>query len=202
VRRQRGEQFDFGEMTRISKWARERGVGLHLDGARLFVESAYSGRSLKEYGALFDTVYISMYKYFNAAGGAVLAGPKKLLDGLYHTRRMFGGGVYRQWPAAAVALHFLQGFEERFRKAVAASEAVITSLSRDPAFEVERVKNGTNIFAIRTPVANAAVYNVRLQEQGVEVRTVRGQQLVVQVNETWAWVEVEDLAKRFRTALG
>ena len=89
--------------------------GLHLDGARLFLESAYAARPVKEYAALFDTVYISMYKYFNAASGALLAGPKTLLAGLYHTRRMFGGGLHEVWPFAAVALHYLDGFEARFR---------------------------------------------------------------------------------------
>ena len=79
VRRQHGECFDFQEMTKISAWARKRGVGLHLDGARLFLESAYTKKPVKEYAALFDTVYISMYKYFNAASGAVLAGPKAYL---------------------------------------------------------------------------------------------------------------------------
>jgi threonine aldolase len=42
-----------------------------------------------------------MYKYFNAASGAVLAGPKSLLDNLFHPRRMFGNGLCQVWPFAA-----------------------------------------------------------------------------------------------------
>src|SRR5579862_9474967 len=98
VRRRFGERFDFDQIRKIAAAARERRIGLHLDGARLFLESAYTGRPVREYAALFDTVYISMYKYFNAASGAVLAGPKTLLEGLYHTRRMFGGGLHQVWP--------------------------------------------------------------------------------------------------------
>ena len=111
------------------------------------VEAAYTKRTVKEYASLFDTVYVSMYKYFNAASGAVLAGPKSLLADLYHTRRMFGAGLHRAWPFAAVALHYMPGFEARFAKAVDASEKVIAALSKDPAFAVERVANGTNISA-------------------------------------------------------
>ena len=107
VRRRHGERFDFEEMKKVAAWARAHNVGLHLDGARLFLEGAYAARPVKEYAALCDTVYISMYKYFNAASGAVLAGPKALLAGLYHTRRMFGGGLPQVWPFAAVALHYL-----------------------------------------------------------------------------------------------
>ncbi len=66
VRRKTGEMFDLAEMKRISAWAREQRIGLHLDGARLYMAAAYSGVPVQEYARLFDTVYVSMYKYFNA----------------------------------------------------------------------------------------------------------------------------------------
>lgn len=56
VRRRNGENFDIAEMKRVSQWARERKIGLHLDGARLFLGAAYTGVSVREYAALFDTV--------------------------------------------------------------------------------------------------------------------------------------------------
>src|SRR5215469_15570625 len=42
VRRVLGEVFDFVEMQRIAAFARDKGIGLHLDGARLFLASAYT----------------------------------------------------------------------------------------------------------------------------------------------------------------
>jgi threonine aldolase len=203
VRRRMGERFDFAEMRRISEWARARKIGLHLDGARLFLESAYSGRAVREYAALFDTVYISMYKYFNAASGAVLAGPKALLDGLFHTRRMFGGGLHQAWPYAAVAFHTMEGFEARLRKAVETSEAVIPALTRHGSFEVERVKNGTNIFRLRVLGVNAPIYQLRLEQAGVTARLpAGGEWFNIQVNETWARVPAEQIVARFVTGLG
>ena len=202
VRRRRGESFDFTQMQQISAWARERKIGLHLDGARLFVESAYTGRPAKEYAALFDTVYVSMYKYFNAPSGAVLAGPKALLDGLYHTRRMFGGGLHQVWPFAAVALHTMTGFEDRFRVAVDTAEKVLAGLARDGRFEVERVANGTNVFRLRTPGINGPTYLGRLEQSGVIARMPDAEWLTLQINETWARVPASELAGRFRTALG
>jgi len=122
VRRVGGEVFDFTEMQRIAAFAREQGIGLHLDGARLFLAHPYTGIAPKTYAALFDTVYVSLYKYFNAAGGAVLAGSRHVLDNLHHQRRMFGGGLRQAWPYAAVALHYLDGFGERFGHAAAAAD--------------------------------------------------------------------------------
>jgi len=203
VRRQHGEHFDFEELARISPWARKRGIGLHLDGARLFIESAYTKKPMKEYAALFDTVYVSMYKYFNAASGAVLAGPKALLADLFETRRMFGGGLQQVWPFAAVALHYMEGFEQRFHTAVDHSEQAIAMLSGDGHFKIERIPNGTNIFRLRVEDVNAQVYQGRLEEAGISARfPVSNDFFTVQVNETWARVEPVEIVRRFRKALG
>lgn len=203
VRRQNGERFDFEEMRKISGWAKAHGVGLHLDGARLFLESAYTGRSVREYAALFDTVYVSLYKYFNAGSGAILAGPKALLADLYHTRRMFGGGLPHVWPFAAVAMHYAEGFEERYRAAVENSERVLSMLGQDGHFKLERVPNGTNIFRMRVEDVNAPVYHGRLEEAGILAQSPLGTEpLTLQVNETWGRVPAAEIARRFRKALG
>jgi threonine aldolase len=202
VRRRHGERFDFGELKKIAARARERGIGLHLDGARLFLESAYTGRPVREYAALFDTVYVSMYKYFNAASGAVLAGPKALLADLYHPRRMFGGGLQQVWPFAAVALHYIDGFEQRFRTAVEISEKVISTLSADGNFELQRYPNGTNILRMHVQNVNAGVYQVRLEQAGIVARAPEGDWFTLQVNETWASIPAPEIAGRFRKAIG
>ncbi len=149
VRRRAGETFDFAEMRRIAAFARERGIGLHFDGARVFLAAPYTGLAPAEYAALFDTAYVSLYKYFNAAAGAILAGPRKLLDGLYHQRRMFGGALRQAWPNAAVALHYLDGFEERFARAAAAAETLFDALSKLPGCEVLRPAGATNVIRLQ-----------------------------------------------------
>ena len=203
VRRKDGERFDFAEMQKISSWARHRGIGLHLDGARLFLESGYTNRPIKEYCTLFDTVYISMYKYFNAAAGAVLAGPTALLADLYHTRRMFGGGLPHVWPYAAIALHYLDGFEQRFRAGVDNAEKVMKSLSTEGHFSFERIPNGTNIIRMRVSDVNAPVYQGRLEEAGISARIPAGSEwFTLQVNETWGRIPATEIARRFRKALG
>jgi threonine aldolase len=202
VRRRQGERFDFEQMKRIAAWARAHNAGLHLDGARLFLESAYTGRSLKEYTALFDTVYVSLYKYFNAASGAILAGPKSLLAGLFHTRRMFGAGLPHVWPYAAVAMHYMNGFEQRFRTGVETAEAVIRALTPNTNFGLERVPNGTNIFRLRVFNVNAPVYKMRLFDAGVTAADPNGDWFNLQVNETWSRASAPEIARRFVQALG
>jgi threonine aldolase len=202
VRRQSGARFDFAQMRKLSTWAAAQRIGRHLDGARLYIEAAYTGRSVKEYAALFDTVYVSMYKYFNAPSGAILAGPRALLAELYHTRRMFGGSLSAAWPFAAVSLHYLEGFPERMKRAAETGEKVIAALERDRNFIIERIPDGTNIFRLRTPGANAPAYQTRLEGVGISARLPTTDTLTVQVNETWNRASAAEIIGRFQRALG
>src|SRR5215467_6062262 len=122
--------------------------------------------------------------------------------GLYHTRRMFGGGLPHVWPYAAVALHYLDGFGQRFQAAVETAEGVISTLSTDRNFEFERVPNGTNIFRMRTTGVNGPVYQGRLEAAGISATVpAAGDWFTLQVNETWARVPAAEIAARFRAAL-
>jgi threonine aldolase len=170
VRRLNGEVFDFAEMQRIAAFARERRIGLHFDGARVFLAAPYTGIEPAQYARLFDTVYVSLYKYFNAAGGAVLAGPRSRLADLYHQRRMFGGSLRQAWPYAAVALHYLDGFEERFRSAAAAAEVLWQALRGQPKCQVLRPAAATNVSLLRIAGADAAMLADRLLTHGIAIR--------------------------------
>jgi len=173
VRRMAGEAFDFTEMRRIAGFAREHGIGLHLDGARLLIESVYSGIAPAEYAAMFDTVYVSLYKYLNAAAGAVLAGSRALLDGLFHQRRMFGGGLPHVWPYAAVALHYLDGFAERFAAAGAASDTLLDVLRDHPRITVIRPPNATNVTLLQVTGDMAKSLPQNLLAEGIGIRSAR-----------------------------
>ncbi len=202
VRRGFGETFDQTELDRVTGFARQEGIGLHLDGARLFLQSAYTGVDVAEYARPFDTVYVSLYKYFNAASGAILAGPRALLDDMFHTRRMFGAGLPGAWPFAAAALHYLPGFTERFRRAVDASEEVITRIGAHDAFSVERVPRGTNLFWLRVRTDDVARFRRRLGEREILLGAPRPDgRILVGVNETWNRQSVPELVETFTAAL-
>ncbi|MBM63925.1 MAG: amino acid lyase [Acidobacteria bacterium] len=202
VRRRFGEMFNPVDMDQVTTYARQAGIGLHLDGARLFLQSAYTGIDVDEYARPFDTVYVSLYKYFNAVSGAVLAGPKALLDDMYHTRRMFGAGLPGAWPFAAVALHYLPGFIDRFRAAVAVSESFIDQLTQHEAFSVERMQLPTNLFRLRVASPNLTAYRARLRDIGVDLGGNRaGGSFLVGVNETWNRSTAGSLVDRFVAAL-
>ena len=167
VRRKQGEVFGYEEMKRISAYAKKNDIKMHLDGARIFLATPYTGVSPVEYASLFDTVYVSLYKYFNAASGAILAGPKSIIAPLFHTRRMFGGGLHQAWAFAAVANYYADGFTERFAKAVAIAEELIQKLAGNSHFEIHRVPSGTNIFRLTVKDMPAIAFIETLKTNGI-----------------------------------
>ena len=202
VRRRFGETFDQKELDRITAYARQEGIRLHLDGARMFLQSAYTGMSVADLARPFDTVYVSLYKYFNAASGAILAGPASLLDDMFHTRRMFGSGLPGAWPFAAVALNFAPGFIDRFTRAVQVSESFIAAVKQDDSVRIERMGSGTNLFRLRLNGADPEAFRRRLQEQEIDIGGVRTDgSFMIGVNETWNRIAPDALAQRFRAAL-
>jgi threonine aldolase len=202
VRRLRGELFDYAEMKRIAALAREHDIGLHLDGARLFMASAFSGIAPAEYASLFDTVYISLWKCFNAINGAVLAGPATVIDGLFHMRRMFGGALWNAWPFAALARHYADGFLDRFATAVRVSHDFGRAL-REP-FRVERIPGGSHLFYLKAAGIDLAGVRVGLSAERIDapepIVHETAPALLLGVNESWNRTTGGALAEAFHRA--
>jgi threonine aldolase len=203
IRRRLGKLFDHAEMGRVCAFARGEGIATHLDGARLFMASGYTGISPAEYASLFDTVYVSMWKYFNAPSGAILAGPRGLLDDLFHPRRMFGGGLPQSWPLAAMALHFLDGFEDRFAEGVSAGRELKPALNEIPGFRIEEIPYGSNVFMLRLDGVDPPRLREALASKGIELPApnpnFRGFSLAV--NETLARKPTGEIVEAFRASV-
>lgn len=202
VRRMAGRSFDFEEMKKISAYAREKKIGMHLDGARMYLASAYTGISPARYSALFDTVYVSMYKYFNAPFGAILTGSAALIDAATILRHQFGGGMLHAWQSAAIALHFSDGFEERYQKAVQRGNELLKLLEQRNV-KVHRLEAGTNIFQVEFPKALGADFQKRLADRGIVMSRPPAQgPMNLMVNETILRRPAEEIAGEIFRVLG
>jgi threonine aldolase len=170
VRRQHGRVMPHDEMRAVVEYCRARGVGTHLDGARLFMMSAATGVPARAYATLFDTVYVSLWKYLGAPFGAILAGPSALCADLYHERRMFGGSLPGAWMAAALVLRGVEGFEERFAAALARGRALCAALGALPGVDATPFPDGSNIFPLRlAPSLDRARFAAALLERDIVV---------------------------------
>lgn len=95
------------ELVAFSDRARERGVPLHLDGARLWESQPHLGRPLREIAALADSVYVSFYKGLGGLAGAALAGPEDLVAQARRWQTRHGGTLFTLLPYAVAARHGL-----------------------------------------------------------------------------------------------
>jgi threonine aldolase len=167
VRRRDHAMADFGEMRRISAYARERGIRMHLDGARLFNLPLHSGKKLPEIAALFDTVYVSLWKHFNGAAGAILAGDKAVIEGLFHVRRMFGGSLPQAWPTVALVGAYAGTYERDYAKAWRAADRLIDLLQAQGRFQVRKVPQGTSRFHLSATGATLGALAERARSRGI-----------------------------------
>jgi len=144
VRRQAGKMVSFDDMQKITALCREREIPTHLDGARLYMMSAATDISIRDYADLFDSAYVSMYKYFGAPFGAILAGTEEFIEGMYHERRMYGGGLSSASLPAALALDGVDGFEERFDRAMTQAAELFEELNEITGVEINTFESGSN----------------------------------------------------------
>ena len=200
VRRKLGEMFDYGEMKKVCSFARDNGIKTHLDGARLYMASGYTGIAPKEYASHFDTVYVSTWKYFNSVSGAILAGSKEVIDGMYHTRRMFGGGLPGAWPFAAVALHYFEGFEADYARAIQTANEFFALLKQESSFDIEKIPNGSNIFKLIVRGADLVTFRDKLRAKGVLLSRPRPELggFLVGVNTTLNRTDAGTLVRMFK----
>jgi threonine aldolase len=100
----------------------------------------------REYASYFDTVYMCLYKYLGATSGAVLCGPKQIIEPMEHLVKVHGGSMYQNWTNAAMALHTLQGLEDRLRAARERADRLFAAVNKIPGIQVRPVPEGSNIF--------------------------------------------------------
>jgi len=148
VRRCTNQSFPLEELERISKWCKVEGYKLHLDGARLHMASSFNNLTIRDYTDHFDTVYMCLYKYLGATGGAVLCGEKSIIDQTHHLIKIHGGGIFTNWPSAAMALYHLNDIDEVMKKVLSSSRELFGIFKAIQGLKVIPVENGTNQFNV------------------------------------------------------
>ncbi len=203
VRRRDHAMADFGELERISAYAREQGIRLHLDGARLFTLPLHSGRPVTAYAALFDSVYVSLWKNFNGAGGAILAGSEAFIDGLFHQRRMFGGALPSAWPQVALVEAYANRFEDDYARAWRAADELVGHLEASGRFRARRLPDGSSRFFLSVAGVAPELVAERARGRGLVLAWPHPDtgEFPVQVNPTLLRLPPAELARRLLDSL-
>jgi threonine aldolase len=160
------------EVLAVQAFAREHGIALHLDGARLWNAHVASGRPLSELAGGFDTVSVCLSKGLGAPVGSVLVGSTEHVAAARIWRKRYGGGMRQTGMLAAAGRFALRNNVERLADDHANARLLADALRVDPATVDTNI-----VFAEVTDpgafVAEAAARGVRLMQLGrTKVRVV------------------------------
>lgn len=108
-----GTIYSLERIAELSHFAREKGIGMHLDGARLWNACAASGYEPIQYAAHFDTVSICFSKGLGAPVGSAICGTREHIEKARRFRKMWGGGMRQVGIIAAGALFALRNNRTR-----------------------------------------------------------------------------------------
>ena len=129
----------------ICEQAHERGLKVHLDGARIFNAAVATGRAVSELCRQADTVMFCLSKGLGAPAGSMLAGPKELIDeGRLHRKRL-GGGMRQVGVLAAAGLIALEEMPKRLGEDHANAKLLAQGLAATPGIQAWPGKTHTNI---------------------------------------------------------
>lgn len=107
-----GAVWDLGQIKSVSSVSRENGLGVHLDGARVWNSLVARGihnnlKATKEYGSHFDSISLCLSKGLGCPVGSVLIGSKEFIAKAHRTRKVFGGGMRQAGIIAAAGIYAL-----------------------------------------------------------------------------------------------
>lgn len=105
------------------------GLGLHLDGARVFNAAVALGVDVREITRHFDTVSVCLSKGLGAPVGSVLCGPPDFIDTARRWRKVTGGGMRQAGILAAAGIHALEHHVERLAEDHANAERLAAGLA-------------------------------------------------------------------------
>ena len=159
-----GRIFPREQLQPIAEVAREAGLALHLDGARIFNASVASGVAVSELARPFDSVAFCLSKGLGAPVGSLLCGSERFIARAHRFRKMFGGGMRQAGILAAAGLHALDHHVKDLADDHVRARRLAEGLGRLPGVRSVRPPQ-TNI--VMFEVASAASTVSRAREQGV-----------------------------------
>lgn len=164
-----GACYDFSEIEAIQKVAKSNGLGLHLDGARIFNAIVHKKEDPKQYGKVFDSISICLSKGLGAPVGSVLLGSAPFIKKARRWRKVFGGGMRQAGSLAAAGIYALDNHIERLKEDHAkALEIKNALLKKDFVKEIFEVETNIVIAHIEGKY-NATELAVALKEKNILV---------------------------------
>jgi threonine aldolase len=145
-----GKVFPLEDFAAVAATAKEHGLNVHLDGARLFNAQAATGIPAREWCAHADTVSVCSSKGLGAPVGSLLAGDEETIGEARRARKAFGGGMRQAGIIAAAALYAFENHVDRLAEDHARASTLARGL-REAGYEAQRPETNLVLVAVEDP---------------------------------------------------
>ena len=129
----------------VEKVARERGVLMHMDGARLLNAVVETGIPATDYAACFDSVWIDLSKGLGAPIGGVLAGSEAFILAAWQWKQRIGGAMRQAGIAAAGGVYALEHNIDRMAEDHANAKRLAKAIEGAPGIDIDADDVETNM---------------------------------------------------------
>jgi threonine aldolase len=166
-----GKVWPIERLAEIKQLADERGIPIHMDGARFMNAVVATGISAQEYSSYADTIWIDLTKGLGAPVGAVLAGPHDFIEQARLLKHRYGGAMRQAGVIAAAGLYAFEHNVERMAEDHANAKLLEAGLSAIPGVTMVAGPVETNMlfFDVSGTGLNAGQVVDGLLERGVRV---------------------------------
>ena len=163
-----GVPFSPQEMDAIALVAKQLGLGVHLDGARIFNAAVSYGVSAADLTRNVDSVMFCVSKALSAPVGSLVAGSQEFVDRARRFRKTVGGGMRQAGVIAAAGIVALRTMVDRLAEDHANARRLAEGLNGIPGLSVnlERVRTNMVLVDVAEPLT-AADFCARLRREGV-----------------------------------
>jgi threonine aldolase len=169
-----GTVYPMETIREICAGAHDRGLMVHMDGARVFNASAAIGISVREIVKPADTVMFCASKALGAPVGSLLAGTAEAMARARLLRKRLGGGMRQAGVLAAAALVALQETPVLLVSDHANARFLAQGLSQIPGIMVDpsRIETNIVIFDVHGTGLGSAEVSARLKERGILINGI------------------------------
>ncbi|CAN5725889.1 low-specificity L-threonine aldolase [soil metagenome] len=145
-----GKVFPLEDFAAAAARAKDLGLKVHLDGARLFNAQAATGIPAREWCAHADTVSVCSSKGLGAPVGSLLAGDEETIGEARRARKAFGGGMRQAGIIAAASLYAFENHVDRLAEDHQRASNLAAGL-REAGYEAGEPETNLVLVAVERP---------------------------------------------------
>jgi len=166
-----GRVLPISYLEEVKQFSKEKGIPLHMDGARIFNAATAMKLSVKEIAKYADSIQFCLSKGLSAPIGSMVVGDKDFIQKVYRIRKMLGGGMRQAGVIAAPALLSLKKMSKRLDEDHENAQLLAEGLNKIEGIECDVSAVDTNIvfFKVEESILTWQAFIEKTYNKGVNI---------------------------------